>query len=375
MDGRREDARQDAHVGASGHDPPEVDHELRRVVDDVREVHVHAVGDAVVDRKLQGLGSGRISFLGSFGHGDTSHAIPAASRKKRATIVVDMKSAAAAALALVLSATPGAADSVVSPSEEADRLWESRAEGSNRGDASSGRIDAVLAACRRGIDASPESLAPRWRLMRALHFKGEHATKDALDKRRIFDEGRAAGEQALAIVRRAASKAAAKDLGKATPVELVPFVKDLPDAVPTFLWAGVDWGKWALAFGKMAAVKHGAAAKIRDYAQAVILLDPVYEDGGGDRVLGRLHHQTPSVPFFTGWASRAEALKSLRLAVEKSPRAVVNRLYLAEALWDYEPSRRGEAKSLLEGVIGATPLPDHLVEDRRVQEEAAALLK
>jgi hypothetical protein len=282
---------------------------------------------------------------------------------------------AAVAFALLLPGALGAADSAESPSEAADRLWKSRAEGSKGGDALAGPIDAVLAACRKGIDETPESLGPRWRLMRALYFKGEHATKDPLDKRALFDEGRAAGEQALGVVRRAASKAVGKDHGKATPVELVPLVKDMPEVVPAFSWAGVDWGKWALVFGKMAAVKQGAAAKIRDYAQAVVLLDPAFNNAAGYRVLGRLHHQTPSVPFLTGWASRAEALKDLRLAAEKGPANLLNRLYLAEALWDYESSRRGEARALVEGVIAATPSPENLVEDRRAQEEAAALLK
>ena len=122
-------------------------------------------------------------------------------------------------------------------------------------------------------------------------------------------------------------------------------------------------------------MKQGAAAKIRDYAQAVILLDPVYDGGGGYRVLGRLHHQTPAVPFFTGWASRGEALRNLRLAVEAGPRNLVGRQFLAEAMWDYESSRRAEARTMLEKILAETPDPDTLVEDRKTQEEARQLLK
>jgi hypothetical protein len=308
------------------------------------------------------------------GHGDTSQAVPAASRKKRATIVVDMRPVAFLALALLLPPDPGAAEAPGTHAEEADRLWASRADGSKGGDAASEPIDAVLAACRRGIEASPESLAPRWRLMRALYFKGEHTTADPSERKLLFDEGRKAGEEALELVRKAAARSG-RPPANASPVALVPFVKEMPDVVPAFLWAGVDWGKWALVFGKMAAVRQGAAAKIRDYAQAVVLLYPGYEDGGGYRVLGRLHHQTPRVPLLTGWASRSEALKNLRLAVEKGPKNLINRLYLAEATWDYEPGRRAEAKAMLEALLGETPDPAYLVEDRRTQEEAAALLR
>jgi hypothetical protein len=256
-----------------------------------------------------------------------------------------------------------------------DGLWAVRAEGSTGGRAASAPIDLTIDACRAALAAEPESLEARWRLMRALYFKGEHTTDDATAKRAIFDEGRAAAEQSLAVLRREAGREGHRDLARATPVELASYLKGNPSAVPSFLWAAVDWGKWALAFGKTAAVKQGAAAKIRDYAQAVILLDPAYDAGGGYRVLGRLHHQTPAVPFFTGWASRAEALKNLRLAVAAGPRNLVGRQFLAEAMWEYEPARRAEARAMLQKILAETPDPDYLVENRKTQEESANLLK
>jgi len=91
-------------------------------------------------------------------------------------------------------------------------------------------------------------------------------------------------------------------------------------------------------------------------------------------VLGRLHHQTPSIPFVTGWASRAEALKNLRAAVDVAPRNFVNRLYLAEALHDYEKDRRAEARKMLESLVADTPSAALAVEDARAQEDARALL-
>jgi hypothetical protein len=256
-----------------------------------------------------------------------------------------------------------------------DRLWAIRAEGSTGGRALPGPIDLVIDACRAALAAEPDSLEVRWRLMRALYFKGEHTTGDPAAKRTVFDGGRTVAEQALALLRREAGREARQDLTRATPVELVPYVKGNAAAVPTFLWAAVDWGKWALAFGKTAAVKQGAASKIRDYAQAVILLDPAYDGGGGYRVLGRLHHQTPAIPFFTGWASRSLALKNLRLAVKTGPRNLVGRQFLAEAMWDYEPARRADARAILEKILAEMPDPDYLVENRKTQEEAAQLLK
>ena len=296
-------------------------------------------------------------------------------RKGRASIVDAMRRLFLQSLLFVLlPAFLSASEPVPKPSE-IDRLWSRRAEGSSSGHALSAPIDLTIDACRAALAAEPESLELRWRLMRAIYFKGEHTTDDPAAKRSVFDDGRAVAEQALSILRREAGREARRDLGKATPVELVPYVKGNPAAVPSFLWASVDWGKWALAFGKSAAVKQGAAAKIRDYAQAVILLDPAYDGGGGYRVLGRLHHQTPAVPFLTGWASRSQALRNLRLAVEVGPRNLVGRQFLAEAMWDYESSRRAEARAILEKIVAETPDPEYLVEDRKTQEEAAQLLK
>jgi tetratricopeptide (TPR) repeat protein len=257
---------------------------------------------------------------------------------------------------------------------EADALWEARAAGATGGVALAGPIDAVIVACRKGIAESPGALDLRWRLMRALYFKGEYAVPDDAAKRAVFDEGKAAGEEALALIRKEAGARTGKSLEGASPVELGPAVSGRPDVVAAFYWASVDWGKWALAFGKTAAVKKGAATKIRDYATAVIQLDPRFEGGGGYRVLGRLHHQTPSVPFLTGWASRDEALRNLRLAVKTEPSDLINRLYLAEAMWDYETARRDEARKALEAVIAAAPAPGFPVEERKTQDTARALL-
>jgi hypothetical protein len=276
-------------------------------------------------------------------------------------------------LALALSASLLAQDS--SPLAEADRLWALRAESSTGGHAHAAAIDPVIAACRAALAVEPDSVAARGRLMRALYFKGEYVADDVTDKRAIFDEGRKSAEEVLGILRRDVSRATAKDFGKASPVSLAPHLKGRADAVDAFLWAAADWGKWALAFGKSAAVRQGAAAKIRDYAQAVVLLDPAYDAGGGYRILGRLHHQTPSVPFFTGWASRGEALRNLRLAVASGPGNFVGRQFLAEAIWEYETDKRAEARALMQALVDEAPLPDSLVECRKAQEEAAAKLK
>lgn len=274
---------------------------------------------------------------------------------------------------LLLGSAPASAEEL-SAIAAADAAWSRRATGATGGTASESAAREVVASARAAVAAEPESVGARWRLMRALYFLGEHATAGEAAKRTVFEEGKKVGEETLGLLRRQAGASSARDLSRATPVELAPHLSAVPDAVPAFLWAGVNWGKWALVFGKGAAARQGAAAKIRDYAAAVVALDPDWDEGGGYRVLGRLHHQTPSIPFVTGWASRTEALANLRRAVEKGPRNFVNRLYLAEAIWDYEKGRRDEARRMLEALVREAPTPGLEVEAARAQEDARTLL-
>ncbi len=280
------------------------------------------------------------------------------------------------AAVLLLPAPRGAAGPEATVAlAEADRLWGERGEGATSGEVSPARIDPVIAACRRAIEIDPDSLEGRWRLLRALYFKGEHTTRDPEEKKRIFDEGKKAGEAAIALIRRKVAAATGRATEKEGPVALAKDARAIPGAVATFLWDGVNWGKWALVYGKAAAARQGAAAKIRDDAQAVVLIDPRFEEGGGYRLLGRLHHQTPFIPFITGWASRSEARKNQKLAMETGPRHFYNRLYWAEALWDYEKDRRDEARRVLQALVADTPSADYRVEDLRAQEDARALLE
>jgi tetratricopeptide (TPR) repeat protein len=276
-------------------------------------------------------------------------------------------------LPVLLSAPARAADYPAAETlAEADRFWAARGEGATSGAVSPGRIDPVIAACRRAITLDPESLEGRWRLMRALYFKGEHTTRVPEEQKQIFADGKTAGEEALAVIRKKVALATGRPAGKEGPVALAPAAKSIPGAAAAFLWNGIDWGKWALVYGKSAAAREGAAAKIRDNAQAVILIDENFDDGAAWRLLGRVHHQTPSIPFITGWASRSEAIRNLRIAVEKGPKNFYNRLYFAEVLHDYESSRRDEAKKILQALLAETPSGAFLVEDLKVQEEARA---
>lgn len=230
----------------------------------------------------------------------------------------------------------------VAPIAEIDADWERRAD--------LARAKDHVASVRAAATADAESAALQWRLCRALFFLGEYSLTEKDARKAALREARDAGERAVALA------------------------KDDAERLPSHVWAAYAWGQWAMLEGKLAAVRQGAAAKIRDHATAVLGIDPLYDGAAGDRILGRLHHQTPSVPFLTGWASKDLALEHLRRAVERGPESLINRQYLGEALWDIDRKRRPEAKALLEGVVGATPHPAFLVEERRAQSDARAFL-
>jgi hypothetical protein len=102
----------------------------------------------------------------------------------------------------------------------------------------------------------------------------------------------------------------------------------------------------------------------------VIDLDPNLEEGGGYRILGRLHDVSPRILFVTGWISRPAALANLRKAYRAAPNNSVNRLFLAEAILRHEPSQKPEALDLLRGLASATPSQAYRVEDAEFIERA-----
>ncbi|MHB8797951.1 MAG: hypothetical protein ACYDBY_05750 [Thermoanaerobaculia bacterium] len=258
---------------------------------------------------------------------------------------------------------------------EADAAWSGRADGNSGGRARVGGIRRVGALLRAELAEEPQSVAARWRLMRALYFEGEYSAAGEKESKQRFVEGTCVSDECLALLRTRASKGSSRDLSRATPVELVPHLAGDPDAASAFEWGSVVWGMYALAEGMLAAARVGAAGRIRDLAEAVLRLDPGLDDAAGDRTLGRLHHKTPSIPFLTGWVSRTEAIRHLRRAASVAPTSLVNRLFLAEALHDLESARRDEAVAIVEAVVRDAPDPAWLVEHERARADAKALLK
>jgi hypothetical protein len=252
---------------------------------------------------------------------------------------------------------------------EADAHYSRRQDGRVGARANPREIALAVAGYDRAAEA-PDSAEARWKLARALYFQAAYTGQDADSQQAIYDKARRAGEEAIRILERRARNRGAAPFEGRPPADIAASVVSDRDALPAFFWTSVAWGQWALVSGKMKAARTGAAEKIRDDATIVIALDPEFEEGGGYRILGRLHHQAPKIPFLTFWVSQDKALENLRRAVAVNEHNFVNRHFLAEALADGGAAERAEAVRIEESLAADAPSPGHLVEDLSTQEEA-----
>jgi tetratricopeptide (TPR) repeat protein len=258
---------------------------------------------------------------------------------------------------------------------EGDQQWAQRAEGQVAGQAKPAHIDAAISAYQKAIAANPNDLDARWKLLRAYRFKGEYVVTSSDDEKKIYAEAKKVGEDALKVVGRALAAKGVGNIEKAPEKQVADAARAVPGAPEVFLWDSINWGEWALAYGKMAAAREGAADRIKREATIAELVDPKMEGGSPSRVLGRLHDQTPHIPFITGWASSKEAVRFLNESYKIDPSNKITRVFLAEAMVDNNSDTKPQAIQMLRETITAPNDPNYEVEQSAATEEAKALLK
>jgi hypothetical protein len=256
---------------------------------------------------------------------------------------------------------------------DGDRHYANRADGATGGVAKAGPIDAAIAAYQRAVAANPNDLEAHARLLRAWRFKGAYVATSSEEKKKIYGTAKTAGEQALAAVARALTAKGVKP--DASEKSVAAVAKSTPGMADVYLWDAINWGEWALAYGKLAAARQGAADRIKRGATIANLANPALEDGAPSRVLGRLHDQTPRIPFITGWASEKEALRFLQESRKHDPANKLTALFLAEAMVSNDASAKQQAVQMLRTIIAAPNHPQYLVEDDAAVRDARTLLK
>ncbi len=271
---------------------------------------------------------------------------------------------------LLLASTP-----LFAQVAEGDQHWAVRAEGSSAGHAKAAHADAAIAAYEKAVAENPNDLEARWKLLRALRFKGAYVASSSDEKRAVYAKGKQAGDAALAVLDKALRAKGITSVTKATEKQVADAARSIPGADEIFFWDSVNWGEWALAYGKMAAVREGAADRIKRESTIAMLTTANLEGGGPARVLGRLHNQTPHVPFVTGWASDKEAVKYLNESLKADPKNKITIVFLAEAMVDNDSDTKPQAIQMLQAMIAAPNDPAYEVEMAAATEDAKALLK
>jgi tetratricopeptide (TPR) repeat protein len=258
------------------------------------------------------------------------------------------------------------------PMAQGDAAWSRRPQGEQGGRPQPGPIDEAIAAYDRALRADPANLDAAWKLLRALHFKGEYLARTPEEKQRIFARGRDVAEAALdRIGQRVGGR---KKLDDLAPPAAAKALAGIPQAKPIHLWAAVHWGLWGDNFGRLAAARQGVGDRVRRSAEILVALDERFEEGAGHRILGRLHTLAPKVPLITGWVDRDKAVAELRRAVALGPDNFLNHLYLADALLQHQPGKKAEAQEILRRLLARQPSPERLVEDERALADARKLL-
>lgn len=251
---------------------------------------------------------------------------------------------------------------------QGDEHYARRAEGSSGPIARIERVELALVSYRAAVQADPAAVGARWRLLRTLYFRGTFCGAPRPQVRALREEAKANAEEGVALLERA--------LGRPRGAARIAALRARgPDAAALYFWSAVSWGEWAMARGPLTAVRAGAAGRIRDLAQTVIDVDPAFEDGGGYRILGRLHDRAPRIPLLTGWISRRRGIELLERSLAADPGNTISRIFLAEALQDHAPRRRAEARELLLACATGAPRPQYAVEDEHFARMARARLE
>src|SRR3954468_2295318 len=253
-----------------------------------------------------------------------------------------------------------------------DAAYSRRAEGHRGAKAQPGPINEAIADFERAVKEQPDRLEGSWKLLRALHFKGDFVARTNDEKQKVFARGKEVAEAAISRLAKRAGGRAKLDAMK--PAQAAKALAGAPEAAPLFLWSAVDWGLWGDAFGRLAAARQGVGDTVRTYSEVLNALDERYEDAAGHRILGRLHTLAPKVPFVTGWVDRDKAVSELRRAVTLGPDNLDNHLFLAEALFEHFPEKSAEARDILKKLLTRKPVPELLVEQESTLAKAKELL-
>ncbi len=215
--------------------------------------------------------------------------------------------------------------------QQSDQLYIERADVT--------KAKAALAKLEEALGAKEDAFSVYWRMSRLSYWIGDHTPgNDA--KKLIFQQGIEYAKKAIALS---------------------------PDKVEGHFWLGVNYGVYGEAKGVLKSLS--LVKPIKEEMRRVLAIDPAYDRGGADRILGRVYHEVPGI----AGGSEKKSLEHLLKAVEYGPRVGLNLLYLSDTYVSLD--RVEDARKALETILTMEPLPDLLPETAEEREQARAKLE
>lgn len=198
---------------------------------------------------------------------------------------------------------------------------------------------AALAKYREALSQGADKYEVYWRIARILYYIGDH-TESKKERKTIFSQGIYYAKKA---------------------VELEP---EKPDG---HYWLGVNYGVYGETRGVLKSLS--LVKPIKKEMNKVIEIERSYEDGGPDRVLGRVYFKLPG---FAG-GSKDKSLEHLLKSKELGPNDALTRLYLADT---YRAMKKiDKAREELNFILNMDPDPRWIVRLEKCQEEAKKMLQ
>jgi tetratricopeptide (TPR) repeat protein len=215
--------------------------------------------------------------------------------------------------------------------QQADSLYEQRAD--------LARAREVLAKCQEALLKGEDPYGAYWRMARIEYWIGDHTGNNS-EKKRIFEQG-------IYHAKKAVQKAG-----------------DRPEG---HYWLGINYGVYGEAKGILKSLS--LVKPIKEEMNKVLAFDPSFDDGGADRVLGRVYHELPG---FAG-GSKKKALEHLLKSRELGPRVGLTRIYLADTYLSLDEIEK--ARQELEFVLAMEPDPKLIPETAEEKEMARKRLE
>jgi len=223
------------------------------------------------------------------------------------------------------------AQAMGSLTSQGDELYTQRADLAKAKEALAKYLDALL--------AKEKEYDVYWRMARVEYWIGDHAaTKN--EKVKSFGQGIYHAKKAVALE---------------------------PGRPEGHYWLGVNYGSYGEAKGILSSLSY--VSPIKEEMNKVLAIDPAYEDGGADQLLGRMYYELPGI----AGGSNKKSLEHLLKSRELGPRVGLTRIFLADtylALGDVE-----KARAELEFVVAMEPDPRLIPETAQEKKQAEAKLK